>query len=442
MLKLDTRYLKDFVTDKDINLFSERVKEAHDWLHLSVSNISNKKGWLDLPINYDKSELYKIKLVADKIKKDSDVLIVIGIGGSYLGTRAGLEFIKSPNYNYMSKSTPNIFFVGNNLSSMAMMEILDICKDKEVSLNVISKSGTTTECAIAFRIFRKFLEEKYGDEARNRIYCTTDPKEGSLRELAVKNGYQTFEIHSDIGGRYSVLTAVGLLPLAVAGIDIDKILRGAIDARSDFSNPYLSKNDCYKYAVLRNILYQKGKSIEMISGYEPKLHHFFEWWKQLFGESEGKYEKGIFPASAIFSSDLHSMGQFIQEGSKILFETVLTVKDDDCELKIPNDSINIDKLNYLANRTVEDVNRNAFLATIIAHTQGGTPNIHLEIDCADEYHFGYMVYFFEKACAISAYLLGVNPFDQPGVEAYKNNMFSLLGKPGYETHIISDNYDI
>ena len=431
MLRLDTRYLKSFVTDKEINLFSERVKEAHDWLHLSESSVNNKKGWLDLPINYSKSELDKIKLTANKIKNDSDILIVIGIGGSYLGTRAGLEFIKSPNYNYISKSTPNIFFVGNNLSSIAISEILDICKDKDVSLNVISKSGTTTECAIAFRIFRKFLEEKYGEEAYKRIYCTTDPKEGSLREMAIKNRYQTFEIHSDIGGRYSVLTAVGLLPLAVAGIDIDQIIQGAIVARNDFSSSELEKNDCYKYAVLRNILHQKGKSVEMMAGYEPRLQYFFEWWKQLFGESEGKCEKGIFPASAIFSTDLHSMGQFIQEGSKILFETVVTIKDDNCNLKIPDDSLNIDKLNYLANKTVEYVNHNAFLATIMAHTQGNTPNIHFEIDCADEYHFGYLVYFFEKACAISAYLLGVNPFDQPGVEAYKTNMFSLLGKPGY-----------
>lgn len=438
MLKLDTRYLKSFVTDKEINSFSERVKEAHNWLHLSKSNVENKKGWLDLPINYDKQEFDRIKFFANKIREDSDVLVVIGIGGSYLGTRAGLEFIKSPNYNYISKSTPNIFFVGNNLSSATISEMLNICKDKDVSLNVISKSGTTTECAIAFRIFRKLLEEKYGDKACDRIYCTTDPQEGSLREMAMKNGYQTFEIHSDIGGRYSVLTAVGLLPLAVAGIDIDRILQGAINARNDFSGSELEINDCYKYAVLRNILHRKGKSIEIIAGYEPRLHHFFEWWKQLFGESEGKDEKGIFPASAIFSTDLHSMGQFIQEGSKILFETVVTIKDDSCNLKIPNDNLNIDKLNYLANKTVEYVNHNAFLATIIAHTQGNTPNIHFEIDCADEYHFGYLVYFFEKACAVSSYLLGVNPFDQPGVETYKSNMFSLLGKTGYESFMISD----
>lgn len=434
MVKLYTKYLENFITDDDVNSFRGKVEEAHKWLHFSESTAENKKGWLDLPSNYNREEISRIKSVAEKIKHDSDILVVIGIGGSYLGARAAIEFLKSPNYNYIKKSTPDIFFVGNNMSSAYILEIIDICRDRDISVNVISKSGTTTECAIAFRIFKEFMESKYGKEASDRIYCTTDPKSGSLRELANKEGYQTFEIPPDVGGRYSVLTSVGLLPLSVAGVDIDEVLRGAAEARTDLSSTDLNQNDCYKYAALRNVLYKKGKLVEMIAGYEPRLGQFFEWWKQLFGESEGKQGKGIFPSSAVFSADLHSMGQFIQEGSPILFETVITIKKDSYDLLVPQDDSNIDNLNYLSGKTVDYVNHNAFLATIVAHTQGGTPNIHLEVDNVDEYNLGYLIYFFEKSCAISARLLDINPFDQPGVEAYKKNMFALLGKPGYESH--------
>lgn len=424
MVNLNIKYLNNFINDSDMMCFEESLKKAHEKLHY-VDNFSNGKGWLNLPDNYKVDEISRIKSVSEKIRKQCEVLIVIGIGGSYLGACAAIEFLKSKRI----ESAPKVIFAGNNMSSHSIQQAIDVCKDKEVCLNVVSKSGSTLECALAFRILRKVLEEKYGkEEAAKRIYCTTDAHKGCLLEIAKQNGYETFEIPTDIGGRYSVLTAVGLLPLSVVGIDIDKILHGVSEAKRDFSLLSL-KNVCYKYAVLRNALYKKGKLIEIIAGYEPRLHYFFEWWKQLFGESEGKCGKGIFPSSLMYTSDLHSMGQFMQEGNPIFFETILTVDENDTKVIIPSNESNIDNLNYLAGKTVDYVNHAAFEATIEAHYSGGVPNIHLSIGCMDEYNFGYLIYFFQKACAISAYMLGVDPFNQPGVEAYKTNMFKLLGRP-------------
>ncbi len=432
MICLNTEYLNKFIKSSDIESFESQVINAHNKLHYKSDSGTDFKGWVDLPVNYNKNEIARIKTTAEKVKKDSDVLIVIGIGGSYLGARAGIEFLNSQNYNYMNKKTPDIFFIGNNISSSSISELLEICKNKDVSLNVISKSGTTTEPAIAFRIFKEFMENKYGKlKACERIYCTTDPLQGVLRQMSVEAGYECFDIPRNIGGRYSVLTAVGLFPLAVSGADIDEILKGALDARRKYMHEDLKNNDCYRYAVLRNILYQKGKTIEMIVGYESRLGMFFEWWKQLFGESEGKEGKGIFPASAVFSTDLHSLGQFIQEGSKILFETILKIERSSGNLIMKNDEKNQDNLNYLAGKSIEYINNKAFEATAMAHGEGGVPNIIINIDKTDEYNLGYLIYFFEKACAISCYLMGVNPFNQPGVEAYKKNMFKLLKKPGY-----------
>ena len=429
MISLNFEPLKRFISSRDFDFFKEKLEDAHYKLH-SASVGEKPDGWLDLPVNYNKEEFENIKIAAKNIRKNSDVFIVIGIGGSYLGARAAIEFLNSENYNCFLKNGPKIFFIGNSVSSLEIQKVLDFCKDKNVSINVISKSGTTLEPAIAFRIFKKFVEDKYGKkEAKNRIYCTTDKEKGALRELADIEGYTCFEIPDNIGGRYSVLTAVGLLPIAVSGDDIGELLRGAADARLKFQNPDISCNDCYKYAVLRNILLEKGKSVELITGYEPRFRTFFEWWKQLFGESEGKDEKGIFPASAIFSTDLHSLGQFIQDGSKILFETVFKVKDSSKNVSIPKSVENIDKLNYLSGKSLDYVNNKVFEATLSAHVEGKVPNIVINLDNDKEYGLGFAFYFFEKACAISAYILGVNPFDQPGVEAYKKNMFSLLGRP-------------
>ena len=432
-IKLNLNYLDKFIKEHEYEQMKPLVKMAHETLQNKFKNENKFTGWLDLPENYDKNEFDKIKSAAQKIQKESEALIVIGIGGSYLGARAAIEFLKSLNYNQLPKNTPDIYFVGNNISTSYIQDILKICENKDISINVISKSGTTTEPAIAFRIFREFLEKKYGKEkAKERIYCTTDKEKGALKELATKNGYETFIIPDNIGGRFSVLAAVGLLPIAVAGIDIDKLMLGAKNAQFDFMNDDLDKNDCYKYATIRRILYNKGKDIEILESYEPRMLMFSEWFKQLFGESEGKDNKGIFPTSLNFSTDLHSMGQLLQSGKKNMFETVLLVKSQESEMKIPYFEDDIDKLNYLSDKNVSFVNSQAALGTILAHTSGNIPNIILELSDFSEETLGYLIYFFEKACAISCYMLGVNPFDQPGVELYKNHMFELLGKPGYK----------
>ncbi len=373
------------------------------------------------------------KAAAEKIKKNSDVLIVSGIGGSYLGARAVIEALRSNLYNSLKKDTPEIYFIGNTISPTYLNEVISLVEGRDFSLNVISKSGTTTETALAFRVFRSLLEKKYGKEgAKERIFATTDKKRGSLKELSDRNGYETFVIPDDVGGRFSVFTAVGLLPIAVAGCDIDAIMNGAKAAMDDYNDPDITKNDCYRYAAIRNILYRKGRAVEMLVAYEPSFAMMNEWFKQLFGESEGKDGKGLFPASAVFSTDLHSLGQYIQDGSNILFETVVQFAKAQKDFFIEKDPANSDGLNFLADQNMSVVNRKAFEGTVLAHTEGGTPNIVLEVPELNEFELGYMIYFFEKACAISGYMLGVNPFDQPGVESYKKNMFALLGKPGYE----------
>lgn len=431
-LKLNTKYISDFVSSDEMEGIKAQVELAADVLHNKTGLGNEFLGWLDLPENYDKEEFARIKKAADKIKTDSDILIVIGIGGSYLGARAAIEFLKSPFYNNLKKDTPDIYYVGNNISPTYLNEILSICEGRDISVNVISKSGTTTEPALAFRVFKKYVEDKYGkEEAKNRIYCTTDKSKGTLKKLADTEGYESFVIADDVGGRFSVLTAVGLLPIAVAGCDIEKIMRGAIKAQKDFMADF-DNNDCYKYAALRNIFYRKQKTIELMVSYEPCFETMAEWYKQLFGESEGKDGKGIFPASVNFSSDLHSMGQFIQDGSRIMFETVIDIKNSKQDFFLEDDTDNLDGLNFLTNQNMSVVNRKALEGTILAHTEGGVPNIVLEVEDVSEFTFGYMVYFFEKACAVSGYVLGVNPFNQPGVESYKANMFALLGKPGYE----------
>ena len=432
--KLNDKYLSDFIGEHEYDGVAAEVKAAHKVLHDGSGLGNDFLGWLNLPTDYDKEEFARIKKCAEKIKKDTDVFIVIGIGGSYLGARAAIEFLSSQNYNLTCKDTPQIFFTGNSISSSALAEIMELCEGKDVSVNMISKSGTTTEPAIAFRVFREMLEKKYGKEgARERIYCTTDKAKGTLKALADEEGYETFVIADDIGGRYSVLTAVGLLPIAAAGIDIDKMMQGAKEAQDEYANPNLSENQCYQYAVVRNALARKGKTVEMMVNYEPALHYFGEWWKQLYGESEGKDNKGIFPAAADFSSDLHSMGQYIQEGQRILFETALLVENPRKNIEIQATEDNIDGLNFLAGKTIDYVNSKAAQGTALAHTDGQVPNLAVIVPALDAYNFGKMVYFFEKACGLSGYLLGVNPFDQPGVEAYKKNMFALLGKPGYES---------
>lgn len=431
-LRLNAKYVKDFVADDELCGIKAQVELAAEVLHNKTGLGNDFLGWLELPENYDKDEFSRIKKAAEKIKSDSDVLIVIGIGGSYLGARAAIEFLKSPFYNNLKKDTPDIYYVGNNISPAYLNEVLSICDGKDISVNVISKSGTTTEPALAFRVFKKLVENKYGKkEAKNRIYCTTDKSKGTLKNLADTEGYESFVIPDDVGGRFSVLTAVGLLPIAVAGCDIDAIMNGALKAQNDLVADF-DNNDCYKYAALRNIFYRKQKNIELMVSYEPCFVTMAEWYKQLFGESEGKDNKGIFPAAVNFSTDLHSMGQFIQDGSRIMFETVVDIKKPKQDLFLENDEENLDGLNFLTNQNMSVVNRKAFEGTILAHTQGGVPNIILELDDVSEFSFGYMVYFFEKACAVSGYVLGVNPFNQPGVESYKSNMFALLGKPGYE----------
>lgn len=432
-IKLNLKYAGEYACNEKLEAMQPEVSKAHAMLHEGTGKGSDFLGWIDLPVNYDKAEFEEIKACAEKIKKDSDALIVLGIGGSYLGARAVIEFIKSNNYNLVEKDTPDIYYGGNTISSSSVAELMKLVEGKDFSINVISKSGTTTEPAIAFRIFKKLLEDKYGkEEAAKRIYVTTDKAKGALKSLADSEGYKTFVVPDDVGGRYSVLTAVGLLPIAVAGIDIDALMKGAADAREAYSKDDIMTNDCYKYAAIRNILYRSGKSIEMLAAYEPSMTMWCEWFKQLFGESEGKDGKGIYPSSAVFSTDLHSLGQYIQEGERLMFETVMWVNEPVNDVEIEFDDINGDGLNFVAGKTVHYVNSKAFAGTVLAHTDGNVPNTLIEIDKQDEYNLGWLIYFFEKACGLSGYILGVNPFDQPGVESYKKNMFALLGKPGYE----------
>ena len=433
-IKFIDKYAADFFGADEIKGISAQVKVAHDQLHNGTGLGNDYIGWVDLPVNYDKEEFARIKASAQKIISDTDVLIVIGIGGSYLGARAAIEFLTSPYYNNLKKDTPDIYFIGNSISGAALHDVISLCEGKRVSVNVISKSGTTTEPAIAFRIFRDMLEKQYGKEgAKGRIYCTTDKARGTLKELADAEGYESFVVPDDVGGRFSVLTAVGLLPIAVSGADIDALMAGAAAAREKYSVCDVENNDCYKYAALRNILYRKGKSMEMLVSYEPRFTMMNEWFKQLFGESEGKDNKGIYPSSVIFSTDLHSLGQFIQEGTRSMFETVVTFDQTDYDVTIPMAEDDGDGLNFLAGKELSFVNRRAFEGTVLAHTDGGVPNFVINLEKPDAYNLGELIYFFEKACAISGYILGVNPFNQPGVESYKKNMFALLGKKGYES---------
>lgn len=432
-IKLIDKHIMHFIDEETILSYQEKINKADDMFVNKTGAGSDFLGWADLPANYDREEFARIKKAAEKIKSDSDILIVIGIGGSYLGARAAIEFVKSPNYNDLRKGTPAIYFSGNSISSSSLSELIEICDGKDFSVNVISKSGTTTEPAVAFRIFKKMLEEKYGkEEASKRIYVTTDKARGTLKGLSNEEGYESFVVPDDVGGRYSVLTAVGLLPIAVAGVDIDALMAGAAAAREELCDKDINKNPCYRYVAIRNALYDRGKNVEMYVSYEPCFFMMNEWLKQLFGESEGKENKGIFPSSAIFSTDLHSLGQYIQEGERILFETVLDFTKPKKEVIIEEEEGDIDGLNFLAGKSLSFVNKKAFQGTVLAHTDGGVPNMVLRVPEMNEYELGYLIYFFEKACAISGYVLGVNPFNQPGVEAYKKNMFALLGKPGYE----------
>ena len=432
-IKLDLK--NSGITEKNIMEYKEQVENIHKELHERANNENDFVGWLELPTNYDKKEFARIKKAAKKIKKESDILVVIGIGGSYLGARAVIEALTSTFYNMQSekqRKNPQILYVGNNLSPNYINDLLEIIEGKDFSVNVISKSGTTTEPAIAFRIFREILENKYGiEEARSRIYVTTDKEKGALKTLSNEEGYETFVIPDNVGGRYSVLTAVGLLPIACGGIDIDKLMQGAQIAQDRYNDPDLKYNECYKYAVARNILHKTNKDIEILVNYEPKMHYFTEWWKQLYGESEGKNQKGIFPAGVDFTTDLHSMGQYIQEGQRKLFETVIRIENSNSDITIQKDEDNLDGLNYLSGKTLDYVNKKAMEGTIKAHVSGNVPNILINMEKLNEENIGELIYFFEKACSISGMILGVNPFNQPGVEEYKKNMFHLLKKPGY-----------
>ncbi len=426
-------YAKDFLNESDYLGITTQTAEAFERLKQRSGLGNDFLGWVDLPENYDKEEFSRIKKAAEKIKSDTDVLIVIGIGGSYLGARAAIEFLTSPMYNSIPKNTPDIYFVGNTLSGTQTADILKICEGKRVSVNVISKSGTTTEPAVAFRVFREYLENTVGvEEARKRIYCTTDKARGTLKELADQEGYETFVVPDDVGGRFSVLTAVGLLPIAACGADIDMLMKGAAEARKEYLTGDINTNPCLRYAAVRNILYRRGKEIEMLVSYEPSFTLMCEWYKQLFGESEGKDNKGIFPASAIFSTDLHSLGQYVQQGRRNLFETVVTFKNAGDDIEINYAENNGDGLNFLAGKKLSYVNEKACQATVLAHVDGGVPNLIISLDNRNEEDLGRLIYFFEMTCAVSGYILGVNPFDQPGVESYKKNMFAMLGKPGYE----------
>lgn len=436
MIKFDYTKAEKFLKQHEIDCLKEQVKVAHNMLHNKTGAGNDYVGWVELPLNYDKEEFSRIKEAAKKIQSNSDVLLVVGIGGSYLGAKAAIDLLSHTFYNNLAKDkrkTPEIYFVGNNISSTYLCDLLEVIEGKEISLNVISKSGTTTEPAIAFRILKEYMEKKYGkEEAKNRIYATTDKQRGALKSLATSEGYETFVVPDDIGGRYSVLTAVGLLPIAVSGANLDELMRGAKDAYDLYNNENLDENDCYCYAAARNALYRKNKTTEIMVNYEPALHYFTEWWKQLYGESEGKDGKGIFPAGVDFSADLHSMGQYIQDGLRNIFETVIKVEKPRKNITIKENKDNLDGLNFLAGKDLDFVNKKAMEGTLLAHTDGNVPNLVITVSALDEYTLGNMIYFFEKACGISGYLLGVNPFNQPGVEAYKKNMFALLGKPGYE----------
>lgn len=434
-IKFDYSKATGYVKPEEVQALAPYVKVAHDSI-LNKTGLGNDfLGWVDLPVNYDKDEFARVKKAAEKIRNNSDALIVIGIGGSYLGARAAIEMLSHSFYNSVSKDLrkgPQIFYAGNSISSTYLAELIEAVDGIDFSVNVISKSGTTTEPAIAFRVFKEILEKKYGKEgAKSRIFATTDKERGALKTLADAEGYETFVVPDDVGGRFSVLTSVGLLPIAVAGIDIDKIMQGAADGRELYTNPDFDKNPCYQYAAVRNCLLRKGKNIEMMINFEPSLHYFAEWWKQLYGESEGKDNKGIFPAAADFSTDLHSMGQYIQDGQRMLFETAVLVESPRKDVTIKENGDNLDGLNFLAGKSLDYVNLKASQGTALAHTDGGVPNLVVSVPKLDEYNFGKLVYFFEMACAVSGYILGVNPFNQPGVEDYKKNMFALLGKPGY-----------
>lgn len=427
---------KDFVANEELTMIKDSVLGAKKMLLDKTGAGNDFLGWIDLPVNYDKEEFAKIEQAAEKIKKDSDVLIVIGIGGSYLGARATIEFLRHSFYNSISKEmrkTPEIYFVGNNISSTYISHLLEVVGDRDFSVNIISKSGTTTEPAIAFRIFKKKLEEKYGKaEAAKRIYATTDRSKGALKNVADEEGYETFVVPDDVGGRFSVLTAVGLLPIAVSGADITKLMEGAAAMRSRCLENDFENNDAMRYAAVRNILLRKNKNIEILCNYEPALHYVGEWWKQLYGESEGKDKKGIFPAAVDLTTDLHSMGQFIQDGQRTMFETVIELEDPQCELIMEEEAVDLDGLNYLSGKTVDFVNKSAMQGTRLAHSDGDVPNLVIKLPYRDEFSLGQLFYFFEFAVGVSGYMLGVNPFDQPGVESYKKNMFALLGKPGFE----------
>lgn len=429
-IKFNSSFAEPFLRENDLLGLQAQVEAAHKMVEAKNGLGNDFLGWVNLPTDYDKEEFDRIKKAAQKIKEDTDVLIVIGIGGSYLGARAAIEFLKGPFYNDLANG-PKIYFAGNNISGSYLDDILKLCEGKRVSVNIISKSGTTTEPAIAFRVLRKYLEEKYGEsEAAKRIYCTTDKAKGTLKQLADSKGYECFVVPDDVGGRFSVLTAVGLLPIAAAGADIDALMFGAREASKEYAA--LQNNDCYTYAALRNAFYRKGKAIELLVSYEPRFTMMAEWFKQLFGESEGKDNKGLFPAAVTFSTDLHSMGQYVQDGARILFETVVTFSETDKDVIIEKEADDGDGLNFLAGKPMAFVNEKAFEGTVLAHTDGQVPNLVISVDKPDEENLGRLIYFFEKACAISGYMLGVNPFDQPGVESYKKNMFALLGKPGYE----------
>lgn len=435
-IRFDYSKASAFVREDEIKSMQKIVENAKKELVERTGFGNDFLGWIDLPVDYNKEEFDRVLSAADKIRKDSDVLLVIGIGGSYLGARAAIEFLQHNFYNKVSKeirNAPEIYFVGNNISAAYIKDLMDVIGDRDFSINVISKSGTTTEPAIAFRIFKKILEAKYGSkEAAGRIYATTDKARGALKSMADKEGYETFVIPDDVGGRFSVLTPVGLLPIAVAGADIQQMMEGAQDARKMALENAFEDNDALQYVALRNIFLRKGKAVEILVNYEPSLHSVSEWWKQLYGESEGKDQKGIFPASVDFTTDLHSLGQFIQDGARIMFETVLDIETSKAELYVEEEEIDLDGLNYLAGKTLDFINSNAMNGTVLAHTDGQTPNLMLHIPEQNAYYLGQLFYFFEFACGVSGYVLGVNPFDQPGVEAYKRNMFALLGKPGYE----------
>ena len=432
-MKLDLSKLKGYLGAEEFEKIAHNAKASAELLHSKKGAGNDFLGWTTLPVDYDKEEFARIKKAAAKIKEQSDALITIGIGGSYLGARAAIEFLNGPMYNFTCSEFPQVFFAGNSISPEYHSDLMKMMVEKDFSINVISKSGTTTEPALAFRLFRELLEKKYGKEgAKDRIYVTTDKNKGTLLEFAKKEGYETFVVPDDVGGRFSVLTAVGLLPIACAGADIDMLMKGAQDAMDDFASTDMEENAALKYAAARNILLNKGKTTEILVSYEPSLLMLSEWYKQLFGESEGKDNKGIYPSSLNFSTDLHSLGQYVQDGRRDLFETVISFDEPNCDITIKEDEENVDGLNFLAGKTVDFVNKKASLGTIMAHVDGGVPNIVINAPKKDEYTLGYLFYFFEKACAYSGYMLGVNPFDQPGVEFYKKNMFALLGKKGYE----------